>query len=84
MDATGEHDVAGSHAAGRRRDPLAHAFGVDRECGAILENACSGRLRQFGEPQRIIERMNVKRARQVQGVKVVIGLEHVPDPLGRP
>ena len=84
MDAAGEHDMGGAHARGWRGDPLAHAFGVDRERGRVLENARAGRFRQFGQAQGVVERMDVECARQMHGMEVVIGLENVPHPLRRP
>ena len=85
MDVAGEHDdVAGTHARGRRGDALAHAFGVDRQRWSCLEDARARRFGHAGEPERIVERMDVKRARQVQGVEIVIGLEHLAHALGRP
>ena len=76
--------MAGTHAGGRRGDALAHAFGVDRERRCVLEDARARRFRHLRQPERIVERMDVKRARQVQGVEVVVGLEHLAHALGRP
>src|SRR5262252_4348582 len=84
MDVAGKHDMAGAHARGRRDDPLAHAFGVDRERRGVLEDARPRRFRQFRQPERVVERMDVKCARQMHGVEVVIGLERLADALGRP
>ena len=52
--------------------------------GVAFEDARARRFGHVREPERVIERMNVKRARQVQGVEVVIGLEHLAHALGRP
>ena len=76
--------MGGAYARGWRGDPLAHAFGVDRERGRVLENARAGRFRQFGQAQGVVERMDVECARQMHGMEVVIGLENVPHPLRRP
>ena len=84
MDVAGQHDMAGAHARGRRGDPLAHAVDVDRQRRGVLEDARSRRFRRFREPERIVERMDVEGARQMQGVEVVIALEHVAHALGRP
>ncbi len=84
MDVAGKHDMAGAHARGRRDDPLAHAFDVDCERRRILEDARSRRFCEFRQPERIVERMDVKCARQMHGVEVVIGLEHLAHALGRP
>ena len=76
--------MAGTHAGGRRGDALAHAFGIDRERRRVLEDARARRFRRLRQPERIVERMDVKRARQMQGVEIVIGLEHLAHALGRP
>ncbi len=76
--------MGGAHARGRRGDPLAHAFGVDRERGRVLENARARSFRQLGKTERIVQRMDVERAGQMHGMEIVVGLENLPDPLRRP
>ncbi len=84
MDVAGEHDMAGTHPGGRRDDALAHAFDVDRQRRRVLEQARARRLRRLRQPERIVERMDVKGARPMQGVEVVVALEHLAHALGRP
>ena len=76
--------MAGAHARGRGDDPLAHAFDVDCERRRVLEDARSRRFCEFRQPERIVERMDVKCARQMHGVEIVIGPELLPHALGRP
>ena len=79
-----QHDMAGAHARVRRRDPLAHALDVDRERARVLEDARAAQLRRRRQPERVIERMDVKGARQMQRVEIMVGLEHLAHALGRP
>ena len=84
MDVAGEHDMVGAQPPARRDDALAHAGGVDRERRRLLEDARAGRFRGSGKPERIVQRMDVKRLRRVDGVEVVVALEHVAHALDRP
>ena len=65
-------------------DALAHAFDVDRQRRRILEDARARRFRRLGEPERIVERMDVEGARQMHGVEIMLAPEHVAHALGRP
>ena len=76
--------MVGAQPPARRDDALAHAGGVDRERRRLLEDARAGRFRGSGKTERIVQRMDVKRLRRVDGVEIVVALEHVAHALDRP
>ena len=84
MDVAGEHDAAGADPAIGGVDALAHARGIDRERGRVLEYEDAGALDGIGERQAIGERIDLERVRIVDGAEVVIGPQDVADLLQRP
>ncbi len=76
--------MVGAHPRRRRDDALAHTVGVDRERGRALEDARARRFGGLREAERVVERVDVEGARQMQRVEIVVGAQHVAHPLGRP
>jgi hypothetical protein len=84
MDVAGHDNMAGTHPRGRRGDALAHAFGVDRKRRRAFEDTRARRFGHLRKPERVIERMNMKRAREMHGMEIVIAPEHLAHALGGP
>ena len=76
--------MAGAHRGVRRRDALAHAGRIDRERRRVLEDARAVLLGIGREAERVIERMDVERCREMQRLKIVRAAQHFAHLLGRP
>ncbi len=84
MDIARQHHAAGAHAPLRGVDPLAHPGGIDDERRRVLEEMDARPLGRIGKAQRVGQRVDMERARKMNGVEIVAGPEHVADPLDRP
>src|SRR5215470_7386355 len=84
MHVASEHDVTRAYTRGGRHHTFAYPRRIDRERGRILENTCTCFFGAGSEAQRIIERVDVKRLRKVDGVEIRLCLQHTADAFGRP
>src|SRR6516225_91033 len=84
MGIAGEHYLARPNAARRRGDALAYPGRIDGKRLGMLEDAYSCRLRSIRQAQRVVQGMDVKRARQMERMEIMVGLEHFAHALDRP
>ena len=65
-------------------DALAHAGRIDRERGRVLEDARAVLLGVGREAERIVERMDVERLREMQRLEILRAAQHLAHLIGRP